>query len=68
MLTTWVVVAPSGLVYVGLHENEADTWQIALGWPPAEEIAERKAQGWYAAPATITWQKPTPADQASQPT
>ena len=54
-LQTWVIVAPDGLAYVGLHEDESHVWRIFLGWPAGEEIAERKLQGWYAAPAAITW-------------
>lgn len=57
-LNTWVIVAPQGLCYVGLHKNEAETWSIALGWPDEAEIAEHKKDGWYAAQATITWRKP----------
>lgn len=58
MLTTWVVANPIRLFYVGLHDSEESAWRIALGWPTPEEIAELKAAGWYAAPATITWQRP----------
>lgn len=52
---TWVIVGPKGLAYVGLHIDEDHAWQIYLGWPDQDEITERKAQGWYAAKATITW-------------
>jgi hypothetical protein len=55
---TWVIVAPDGLVYVGLHENEDHAWHIFLGWPTAEDVADRKREGWYAAPAAITWTRP----------
>jgi hypothetical protein len=51
----WVVVSPAGVYFAGLCEGEDAAWQIALGWPDAEEIAERKAAGWYAAKATATW-------------
>lgn len=54
----WVVVAHDGLYYIGLHECEADAWKVSLGWPDEEEIAEKKAMGWYAAPATATWRGP----------
>lgn len=54
----WVCVGPQGLYYVGLHENEADTWQIAFGWPSAEEIANKKAEGWYVTDATLSWAGP----------
>lgn len=53
----WVVVGPQGLFYVGLHDGEADTWEIALGWPSQEEIAEKKRLGWYAAQAALTWKR-----------
>ncbi len=58
MMTTWVVVGPKGLFWVGLCEDEADAWSVSLGWPHLDEVAERKRLGWYAAPATITWQRP----------
>lgn len=56
--TPWVVVAPGGLYYVGLHEDERSAWTIALGWPDDEEIADRKREGWYAARAELRWTKP----------
>ena len=55
----WVVVAPDGVAYVGLHEDEAGAWCVALGWPSEQEIAERKLAGWYAAIATMTWRRST---------
>jgi len=63
-LRTWVVVAPHGLAYVGLHDSEAGAWSAALGWPDAAEIAERKAAGWFATVASVTWQRPGAAPQA----
>lgn len=57
-LDTWVIVGPKGLAYAGLHVDEDHAWQIFLGWPSHDEIADRKAHGWYAAKATITWTKP----------
>ena len=54
----WVVVAPSGVVWLGHADNEAVAWSVALGWPDATEIAEKKAAGWYAAIVTVTWSKP----------
>lgn len=57
-LDTWVIVGPKGLAYVGLHSNEHGAWWAYLGWPDQDEITERKAQGWYAAKATITWTRP----------
>ena len=55
---TYVIVSPEGLVYVGLHKEEADAWRIFLGWPTVGEVREKIAQGWYCAKATITWQRP----------
>lgn len=55
---TFVVVGPKGLDWVGLAENEADAWRVALGWPHEEEIADAKARGWYVAEATVSWKRP----------
>lgn len=57
-LDTWVIVGPKGLAYAGLHVDEDHAWEIYLGWPSQDEVKARKAQGWYAAKATITWTKP----------
>ena len=54
----WVLVAPDGVAYVGLHDDEAGAWSIALGWPSDQEIEDHKRAGWYAAQATMTWKKP----------
>jgi hypothetical protein len=54
----WVVIARDGVYWVGLAENEARAWQIALGFPDNAEIAEKRRQGWYAAQAQLTWKKP----------
>lgn len=54
----FVMVGPQGLAYVGLHSNEADCWQVALGWPSDDEIAERKAEGYAVHPATLAWRGP----------
>lgn len=56
--TTWVVVAPNGVYWVGLCDGEDAAWEIALGWPDEAEIADHKARGWYAAEGTLTWRKP----------
>lgn len=53
----FVLVGPKGLAYVGLHKDEASCWMVALGWPDADEIAHRKAQGFAVYQATLTWQK-----------
>lgn len=57
-LNTYVIVAPYGLVYVGLHEDERDCWRIFLGWPTVGEVRERINAGWYCAKAEITWRMP----------
>jgi hypothetical protein len=54
----WVVVAPSGVHWLGHADSEAGAWTIALGWPDAEEVAEHKRAGWYAAEATVSWKRP----------
>ena len=53
----FVLVGTKGLAYVGLHKDEASCWMVALGWPDADEIAHRKAQGFAVYQATLTWQK-----------
>jgi hypothetical protein len=57
MTDAWVIVGPKGVAYLGLHLDEHEAWQIYLGWPDESEVAERKAKGWYAAKATLTWAK-----------
>lgn len=54
----WVVVSPKGVEYVGLCSDESEAWCIALGWPSAQEIADRKAQGWYACESSLSWAPP----------
>lgn len=54
----WVVVAPSGVYWLGHAKDEHQAWTVALGWPDKAEINEHKAKGWYAAEATVTWKKP----------
>lgn len=64
----FVFVGPQGLAYVGLHNNEADCWRVALGWPDDAEIAAAKARGFCVYEATVSWQKPTtpPSGQAAE--
>ena len=57
-LMPWVVVAPSGVYWLGHARDEASAWSIALGWPDEEEVAEHKRAGWYASEATVTWKRP----------
>lgn len=58
ILKPFVIVAPHGLVHLGMFENEADAWRIFLGWPTVGEVKEHKAKGWYCTEATVTWQQP----------
>lgn len=58
MMLPWVVVAPSGVHWLGHADSEASAWSIALGWPDEEEVAEHKRAGWYAAEATVSWKRP----------
>ena len=53
-LKPWAVMSPNRLEYVGLCADEDHAWDIALGWPPKEEIAQLKKQGWWASEATVT--------------
>lgn len=54
----WVVVAPTGVYWLGHAHNEKGAWTDALGWPDEEEVAEHKRLGWYAAEATVSWKRP----------
>jgi hypothetical protein len=58
MKMPWVIVSPQGVYWIGHAENEANAWSIALGWPDQAEIRYHMGRGWYAAQATVTWQKP----------
>lgn len=49
----WAVDRPGYPLYVQYGGDEAQAWQIALGWPPPEEIAEYKADGARAFPIEI---------------
>lgn len=53
----FVIVSPKGPYYTGLHVSEESAWTACFYWPSDEEIAERKAAGWYCAEATLTWKK-----------
>lgn len=56
---TWVVVSPRGLVWVGIAENERHAWQLSGGSLSSyERIKKFTDSGWYAARATVTWEKP----------
>ncbi len=54
----WVIVSPQGVYWLGHSYDEHGAWEIALGWPDKEEVAERKRSGWYATEATVTWKDP----------
>ena len=56
-LTPWLILSPAGMEWLGLARSEAHAWWIALGFPDASEVAERKAQGWRVLPASVTWQE-----------
>ena len=45
--------------YVGdVGESEETAWRLCLGWPTAAEVIQRNGSGWYAAQATLTWERP----------
>ena len=52
----WVIVTPWGVQWCGIVDDETAAWATALGWPSDDEIGERKAVGWYAVPATLSWE------------
>ena len=56
--TTWVIVGPQGLHYVGIHASALEAWTVGLGGADSAEIASHQASGWYAAPAALNWIKP----------
>lgn len=60
----WVVVAPSGVYWLGHAEDEDGAWRIALGWPDVEEVREHRRVGWYAAAATVSWTRPSSTEGA----
>ena len=47
-----------GLVHIGLYTNEADCWQVFLGWPDAADIEEAKARGLTVLPLTVAYNPP----------
>lgn len=56
----WAVMSPHGIEYVGLCTDETHAWHIALGWPPDEEIAQLKKQGWWASDTAVTINRRAP--------
>lgn len=58
----WVVVAPYGVVFLGYAADEERAWAYATqSFQPRSSVVYYKSQGWYAAKATVTWQKPNPS-------
>jgi hypothetical protein len=52
----WAVIFPDGEICTGSDmKNEADAWEIALGWPDAQEIEDAKKSGVYAAKARLLY-------------
>lgn len=49
----YAVYTKGELTYIGLHENEADCWKVALGWPSPQEIAEKKRLGAMCLPVRV---------------
>lgn len=41
------------MLYVGLHENEADVWEVYLGWPSKSEINWAKERGIIVIPVAV---------------
>lgn len=54
----YVIVAPDGVYWVGLAEDEKKAWRIALGWPTIGEVREKTNAGWYCAQCELSWHKP----------
>ncbi len=44
-----------GLAHIGLYDSEAACWEIYLGWPAPEEIADAKARGLKVIPLTVSY-------------
>lgn len=47
-----------GLVYIGLYDDEADTWRAFLGWPDDEEIEAAKKRGLCVLSLTCRYEPP----------
>ncbi len=41
----WAIFHNNAMLYVGLHTDAADCWQIYLGWPSLDEIDDAMRQG-----------------------
>lgn len=49
----WALMRGEELFWLGVAKNEAEAWQIALGWPDKAEIDDAKSRGIYAAPVGL---------------
>ena len=56
-ISSWVICGPQGVKWHGLAADESAAWDYAFGWPGEAEIKELRAQGYYAAPATLQWER-----------
>jgi hypothetical protein len=53
-IRSWAIVKPDGEILLDSEfKNEADAWQIVLGWPGDGEIEEAKKNGYRAVLATV---------------
>lgn len=61
LMDPWVVVSPQGVQFLGYAVDETTAWRYATqSCEPRASVEVYKSRGWYAAPATVTWQKPAP--------
>ncbi|MDD5688511.1 MAG: hypothetical protein PHE88_11850 [Elusimicrobia bacterium] len=50
----WAIIKPNGDILLDSDfANESHAWQIALGWPSDDEIAEAKNNGYRAVFAAV---------------
>jgi len=57
----WAVIFPDGRIVTGTDlEDEESAWQIALGWPHADDIKRHKLLGAYATKAVLTYRPQVP--------
>jgi hypothetical protein len=55
-LQAWAIIDPEGQVHIDSSlETEERNWEVALGWPPQEEIDGRKKEGWKAVKVTVIY-------------
>jgi hypothetical protein len=53
----WVVVNERGVFWAGRAKDEYEAWGKAMFYN-GDEIQDCKQEGWYAAPAVVTWETP----------